>query len=149
VQPEAAYVLPALEEVPSVPKTAGEEPIPAFAPPEPPGMAPLILPGAEHVPGPELPERPSNLPDASPEHGADWTGERPHREEAPEFVEPALEAEEAFVVPEAPPAPLPLVRGALTRLHLFLQLVYRLVPHASLTVAIVVLQTRTVASFAA
>lgn len=118
MQPEPAVIPPVLRNVPFVPKTAGECPIPAFTPPEAPEEVPLVLPEATPPVPPQLPPEPEPLPAAEPEFGADWSGERPHVEEMPPFIQAELEVEPTFVLPEEPPAPLALVRLPLRHLLL-------------------------------
>lgn len=111
VQPEPRFVPPALLEVPYVPPTANEEPIPPFEPPLAAALDPVQLPHFQPRDGPNLPERPQTPYEAPPEHGADWVGERPFREGLPELHVPALEPVPDFKLPRLPQAPSPLVRA--------------------------------------
>ncbi|KXZ50585.1 hypothetical protein GPECTOR_16g760 [Gonium pectorale] len=83
LETEVPFVEPEYLPVPTVPQTPKEEPVPIFIPPEFLAVDPLVEPQYVDPLPPVLSEPPRPPTFGRPEHGADWTGERPFQVELP------------------------------------------------------------------
>lgn len=101
---------PHLKRVPFVPSSANEAPLPELALPARAELPAPDLPVLTLPDPPTLPDQPDAFSAGLPQHGHDWSGERPLQEELPQYRGAEEEPLPDLVIPACDAAPATLVR---------------------------------------